>query len=104
MKLGPAIRRIFGSAPLWHQGNLLDQDILAEIHIIIPKDGGRPSLYTAKNDQPTESFVQVVVHAIVSSAIDWGRIYGVNVAGFLGQPACPHCGKVISGPAGPPPA
>jgi len=102
MTLRKKLNDLFAMVPLWHRGNLLDEDILAEIHIVIPKDGGRPHLYTVKNDQPTESFVQIVTHAIVSSAIDWARIYGVNVAGFLGQPACPHCGKVIAGPPEPP--
>ena len=94
--------RLLERIPLWKTGNLLDQDILAEIHIVIPRDGSRPKLFTPKSDTPTEAFVGTVTHAIVSAAIDNARLYGVNVAGFLGSPTCPHCQKVIAGPPVPP--
>ncbi len=93
--------RLLGKVPLWHHGNLLDEDILAEVHIIIERDG-KPHLFSPKNDNPSEKFVYTVTHAIVGAAIDWARLYGINVAGFLGQPQCPHCSKIIAGPPSPP--
>lgn len=91
------IRRLVAKVPLWNGGNLLDEDIMTEIHVLIPKDG-RPRLFCPKSDYADERFVHVVVNAVIASAVDFARLYGVNVAGFLGQPACPHCQKIISGP------
>lgn len=102
MNLASAIRRVVQRVPMWFSGNLLDEDILTEIHVLIPRDG-RPRLFTPKSDHASEQFVHTVINSTVSAAMDFGRLYGVNVAGFLGQPACPHCGKIIAGPAGPPP-
>lgn len=97
------LRRLIHRLPLWRHGNLLDEDIWTEVHIVIPRNGDKPKMFTPKSDHPSEHFVQVVTNAVVSAAIDFARLYGVNVAGFLGQPPCPHCGKIIAGPPGPPP-
>ena len=89
--------------PLWKQGTLLDEEILSEVHIIIPADGGRPKLFVTKQDNPTPHFIQTVVGCVVGAAVDFARLYDVNVAGFLGSPSCPYCHKLITGPTSPPP-
>jgi hypothetical protein len=95
--------RLLDYIPLWRTGDLLDEEILTEIHIVVPKDGGRPKLFASKQDDPTPLFIQTVTGCIVGAAVDWARLYDVNVAGFLGAPACPHCGKLITGPPQRPP-
>ena len=97
------IERWLSRIPLWRHGNLVDADMWAEIHILVPRNGERPKMFVPKTDAPSTQYVQTVVNAVIGAALDFARLYNVNVAGFLGQPICPHCNTQIVGPPVEPP-
>ncbi len=69
--------------------NLLDQDLLAEVYVMFPKDGSPPKLFVTKIDDASPQRIMQLVSGTIQSACDLAKLYGQTVSGSVGPP--PHC-------------
>jgi len=69
--------------------NLLDDTLLAEVHIIFPSDGSQPKLFVRKIDEPNPQKIMVLVSGTIQAACDLAKLYGTEVTGSVGR--APHC-------------
>ena len=71
--------------------NLLEEEFLTEIHVVFPTSG-RPKLFATKMDAVDAPTIMRITQGLVEAAVDFARLYGVQIQGQIGGPPPPPNG------------